>query len=53
MNARVLTEEQEIIEAKKIAYEVLVKEQKWELPADNPSGLHVKDLPQGKVLWDD
>ncbi|NES83401.1 MAG: GNAT family N-acetyltransferase [Moorea sp. SIO1G6] len=53
MNARVLTEEQEIIEAKKIAYEVLVKEEKWELPADNPSGLHVKDLPQGKVLWDD
>ncbi|NEP78792.1 MAG: GNAT family N-acetyltransferase [Okeania sp. SIO3B3] len=53
MEARILTDEQEIIEAKKLAYEVLVKEQKWEIKPDNPSGLHIKDLPQGKVLWDD
>lgn len=53
MEARILTDEQEIIEAKKLAYEVLVKEQKWEIKADNPSGLHIKYLPQGKLLWDD
>ncbi len=53
MEARVLTDKQEIIEAKKLAYEVLVKEQKWEIKPDNPSGLHIKELPQGKVLWDD
>ncbi|NET41710.1 GNAT family N-acyltransferase [Okeania sp. SIO2B3] len=53
MEARILTDEQEIIEAKKLTYEVLVKEQKWEIKPDNPSGLHIKDLPQGKVLWDD
>ncbi|MDY7003901.1 MAG: hypothetical protein SWX82_08065 [Cyanobacteriota bacterium] len=52
MEARILTDEQEIIEAKKLAYEVLVKEQKWEIKPDNPSGLHIKNLPQGKVLWD-
>ncbi|NET55003.1 MAG: GNAT family N-acetyltransferase [Symploca sp. SIO2E6] len=48
-----MAQEEEIIEAKKIAYEVLVKELKWELRADNPSGLHVKNLPQGKMLCDD
>lgn len=53
MEARILTDEQEIIEAKKLAYEVLVKEQKWEIKPDNPSGLHIKNLPQGKLLWDD
>ena len=53
MEARVLTDKQEIIEAKKLAYEVLVKEQKWEIKPNNPSGLHIKDFPEGKVLWDD
>ncbi|NEP87347.1 MAG: hypothetical protein F6K18_11205 [Okeania sp. SIO2C2] len=53
MEARILTNEQEIIEAKKLAYEVLVKEQQWEIKPDNPSGLQIKYLPQGgKVLWD-
>ncbi len=53
MEARILTDKREIIEAKKLAYEVLVKELKWEITPDNPSGLHVKELPEGKVLWDD
>lgn len=53
MEARVLQNERDIIEAKKLAYEVLVAEQQWEIKADNPSGLHVKTLPEGKVLWDD
>lgn len=52
MEARILTDEGEIIEAKKLAYEVLVEELKWEIKPDNPSGLHVKELPEGKVLWD-
>ncbi|NET16151.1 MAG: hypothetical protein F6K08_26665 [Okeania sp. SIO1H6] len=53
MAAIILTEKREIIEAKKLAYEVSVKEQKWEIKPDNPSGLHVKELPEGKVLSDD
>lgn len=53
MEARILTDEGEIIEAKKLAYEVLVEELKWEIKPDNPSGLYVKELPEGKVLWDE
>ena len=53
MEARILTEATEVIEAQKLAYEVLVEELKWEIKADNPSGLHVKELPEGKVLLDD
>lgn len=52
MEAIILKEEREIIEAKKLAYEVLVEELKWEIKPDNPSGLYVKELPEGKVLWD-
>ena len=53
MDVRFLTKEKEIIEAKKLAYEVLVKELNWEIRSDNPSGLHIKDSPEGKMLWDD
>ena len=52
MEAKILADEGEIIEAKKLAYEVLVEELKWEIKPDNPSGLYVKELPEGKVLWD-
>ena len=53
MEARVLTQEQEIIAAQKLAYEVQVEELQWQLQPDNPSGLHIKELPQGKILCDD
>lgn len=48
-----MTDETEIIEAKKLAYEFVVAELKCEIKADNPCGLHVKNLPEGKVLCDD
>lgn len=53
MEARILTSQQDVIEAKKLAYEVLIKELEWSLRSDNPSGLHIKDIPAGKILCDD
>lgn len=38
---------------KKLAYEFRIAELKFEIQADNSSGLHVQNLPEGKVLCDD
>ena len=52
MEARILTDEREIIEAQKLAYDVLVKEQQWKIKVDNPSGLHLKYSRLGYLLVD-
>ncbi len=48
MAAIILTEKREIIEAKKLAYEVSVKEQKWEIKPDNPSGFTLNNCQKEK-----
>jgi putative hemolysin len=52
MRAKILNTPNEILEAQMLAYQVLVKEQNWEIKSGNPSNLHICKGSNGNKICD-